>query len=90
MEVGLNMVERECFERGMTWRQFKLHLILKIPHPIACPGAAQNGCISSDDKCRIVSPAGPPISVYPRSIRVSVIVVVIARTLNDDQAHGAG
>jgi hypothetical protein len=26
------MVERERFERGMTWRQFKRHLILKKPH----------------------------------------------------------
>jgi hypothetical protein len=30
--VAYLIVERECFERGMTWRQFKRHLILKKPH----------------------------------------------------------
>ena len=30
--VAYLMVERERFERGMTWRQFKRHLILKKPH----------------------------------------------------------
>ena len=30
--VAYLVVERERFERGMTWRQFKRHLILKKPH----------------------------------------------------------
>jgi hypothetical protein len=30
--VAYPIVERECFERGMTWRQFKRRLILKKPH----------------------------------------------------------
>ena len=30
--VAYLMVERERFERRMTWRQFKRHLILKKPH----------------------------------------------------------
>ena len=30
--VAYLMVERERFERGMLWRQFKRHLILKKPH----------------------------------------------------------
>jgi hypothetical protein len=37
--VAYLIVEHERFERRMTWRQFKRHLILKkTPHPIACPG----------------------------------------------------
>lgn len=30
--VAYLIVERERFERGITWRQFKRHLILKRPH----------------------------------------------------------
>jgi hypothetical protein len=30
--VAYLIVERERFERRMTWRQFKRHLILKKPH----------------------------------------------------------